>query len=114
MRKYANPTFRKRNINANKCINNINWAAAGIRNEIENGGYYLRDRNGLIIKDETGKRIFIKIPNIVTIKAYKEYADINFKMLRKVMPDANNEKDITPPGTVEEELLKQLAERLPD
>ena len=113
MRDMAGPVRKKAEVSAPRCIARIEWAAAGIRDEILQGGYYVIDKQGKYKKNAEGKRIFVKRVDMNKVKAFKEYAEIQMKMLRKVMPDAMN-KQSEPSNVDDENLLRAIADRLPD
>jgi hypothetical protein len=115
MRKAAQPTKKKANINAARCIDRIEWAASGIKDEIEHGGAYVMDKYGRPAEDESGRRIFVRSVNPIKIRAYRTYAEVQLKLLRKVLPDAVVKVTENPGGgQAEEELLKRIANELPD
>ena len=84
----AKPNQQRRDINPRRCITNIEWAAGHIKDEILHGGQFLIGRDGRPVKDENGKRVFVHSPSLSKIKGLHMYADIQFKLLKKVKPDA--------------------------
>ena len=113
MRKAAQNRKRKRrDIDPDTCIRNIEWASAGMRNELLHGGQYLIYK-GQYLKDEKGKRIFIYEPSMIKLRGYQMFAEVQFKMLKKVMPDAQAPLQIGASDDLAQ-LFSKLVENLPD
>ena len=84
----SNAPRRKRDINPDRCIQQIEWAAARMRDELQFGGNFLLDRSGNLVRDEDNHPVFERRADFTKIKGYALYADVYFKLLRKVQPDA--------------------------
>lgn len=105
---------RTRDINPARCVTQIEWAARGIRDELQYGGQYILDsKTGRPVVDEHGKRVFVHSPSLNKIRGYAIYADVYFKLLRKVQPDAAPATpDANDSSTAA--VLAALVEHLPD